>query len=253
MNKKAGFSAVFFLLFICLHLAGQGSVFGVKGGLTMGRQRWEQNFQNGMLFRYHGAAFIESLGSDSRFALFAQAGYHVKGSAIRFARGSFVDVNGQPVAVNPDPITFQFRNVALSVGAKQRLDNIDLGEKKVFYTVALRGDYTLSTELGPKGLAANDPFRLYYPQEEFVKRFNYGITASGGIEMPFNELAGMILEFSFSPDFSFQYNQPPLNNVINPNPFGGNTTVNLPQQRISNMVFELSLGFRFLHKIIYVE
>ncbi len=241
-------------LFWAWQAQAQGSAFGVKGGLTLGRQQWEQNFQNSILMRYHGAAFIESLGEDTRFALFAQAGYHVKGSAIRFARGSYIDVDGRPVNFNTDAQTFQFRNAALVVGAKQRLDNLDLGEKKAFYTFGIRGEYTLSTQLGPENLPVNSPLVLYYPQKEFVKRILYGFTVSGGIEMPFNDLAGMQIELSVSPDLSFQYNQPPLTNVINPGGnFGGPNTINLGQQRIRNLAFELSLGFRFLHKVVYVD
>ena len=42
-------------------------------------------------------------------------------------------------------------------------------------------------------------------------------------------------------------------NVINPNPFGGSNVIDIPQRQITNVTFELTLGFRFVNKIVYID
>ncbi|MBK9491348.1 MAG: hypothetical protein IPO07_23060 [Haliscomenobacter sp.] len=179
----------------------QSTAFGIKGGLTAGRQRWDNTFERDMLLRYHGIAFIESASEDSRFALFAQGGYHIKGSAIRTPRSAVTGSGGT---------IFDVPN-----------------------------EY--------------DIYTIYYPIPGFVRKLNYGITMGGGIEIPFDELVGVLVEFTVNPDFSYQYDQPPLENIINPNPWAPRGNISLPQRRSTNLTFELSFGFRFLRKVIYID
>lgn len=238
------------LFSITISLQAQSYAFGVKGGLTVGFQKWDQAFQRDPLYRYHAIAFIESAEEENQFSLFAQAGYHVKGSAVRTFRQTVI-VNGNQFIIPGMTIPFEFRNVSLTLGGKKKFD---LGiESKFYYLLGIRGDYTVSTKLRPDFVSENDPYALLYPVEPFVNKFNYGITAGGGLEFPFSEYIAGILEFTFNPDFSRQYNQPPIENVINPNPNGGSSTFTVRERQITNMTLEVTLGLRFLHKIIYID
>jgi hypothetical protein len=63
----------------------------------------------------------------------------------------------------------------------------------------------------------------------------------------------MVLEITVNPDFSKQYNQPRIDNIINPSPWASERTTSIPERSISNTTFELTLGFRFLHKYIIID
>lgn len=242
------------LAWLCCYgsLLAQGYAFGIKGGPSLGLQRWDNSFQRDPLLAYHGALFIESLATDARFALFAQGGLHLKGSSIRIPRTTAITTDNRTVEIPGQSTNFIFRNLAVSVGAKQKLD-LGLGNNKFYYLFGIRGDYTLSTDLGPAATGPFDWFAIYYPQPEFVRKINYGAIFGGGLELQLSELVGAFVEISVNPDFSAQYYQPEIRNIINPNPFGGGSLINIPERRINNTTVELSLGLRFLHKIIYVD
>lgn len=241
--------AIFVSLFFST-VSAQSYAFGVKGGLTVGTQKWDQSFQRDPLYRYHAIAFIESAPEENEFALFAQAGYHVKGSAIRTFRQTLV-IDGNQVIFPSMTTPFEFRNVSLTLGGKKKYD---LGlESKFYYMLGIRGDYTVSTVLRPDFVDETNPFVLIYPIEPFVNEFNYGVTVGGGLEFPFSEYIAGIIEFTVNPDFSNQYNQPQINNVINPNPNVQSSTITIRERQITNLTFEVTLGLRFLHKIIYVD
>lgn len=241
------------LIALWLPLAGQGGFyFGLKGGLTVGIQKWDQSFQRDPLLRYHGIIFTESYSEEDKTALFAQLGYHVKGSAIRtyrtvvqFPDGTFRDV---PARQTP----FEFENISLSVGAKQKFP-LGLGSNKVFYMIGIRGDYTVNTNLRPVNAEEFGVYNLIFPFEEFVNKFNFGAILGGGIQFEFTELVGGVLEFTVNPDFTRQYNQPEIPNVINPNPNFGSGTITIRERQISNTTFEVTLGLRFLRKVIYID
>lgn len=234
-------------------LSAQSYYFGVKGGLTVGIQQWGNSFSSREpLFRYHGIAFIESAEEDAPWALFAQLGYHIKGSATRTFRTTVPLPDGSSVTVPAREIPFEFRNASLTAGAKQKFD-LGYSGTKWYYMLGVRADYTLSTLLRPEFVEEDDPTAIYYPFEGFVNKFNYGITVGGGIDFTLGEFVGMFLEMTVNPDFSLQYNQPRINNLTNPNPFSQSQTTSIPQREIRNTTFELTLGFRFLHKIIYEE
>jgi hypothetical protein len=241
--------AIGFLLLHSLH--AQGYAFGLKGGLTVGFQRWDESFQRDPLFRYHGIAYIESLSENNEFGLFAQGGYHVKGSAIRTFPFTYQLSGGGFETVPGFTIPFEFRNVSLTLGGKKKYDfglNI-----KAFYLLGIRGDYTVSTKLRPDFIDENSPYALIYPIEPFVRKINYGATFGGGFEWMFSEYVGGVLEFTLNPDFSLQYNQPPIENIINPNPNFGANIITIPERQIRNVTLEVTLGLRFLHKIIYLD
>lgn len=234
-------------LLLCLALTAmttqaQSYAFGIKGGLTVGIQDWS-GFQQDPLFKYHAIAFIESAPEDNAFGLFAQAGYHVKGSAIR---GRFATniINNQPIQFTRE---FQFRNISLAVGAKQKYQ---IGQNaRTYYMFGVRGDYNINTNFGSFD-ESRAQFGLFYPLDDFVQKFTYGAILGGGFEFPFSEFIAGIVELSINPDFSYSYRQPQIPNVVNP--FTGNNTT-LSERLIRNVVIELSVGMRFLHKIEYID
>ena len=225
-----------------------GYYFGIKGGLSIGFQKWNA-FERDPLFRYHGIAFIES-ATEENVGLFAQAGYHIRGSAIRTP---VVTIQGISRPFDAFTVPFEFQNVALSIGAKQKFA-LGLGENKFYYLIGVRGEYTIGTNLRPDGITEDHPFFFSYPFDEFVNNINYGLIAGGGIEFNISEFVGALIELTVNPDFSKQYNQPEIPNVINPNQFsGGSSNITIRERNIVNTTFELSIGFRFLRRVEYVD
>lgn len=224
--------------------AAQSTAFVIQGGPTVGRQRWDNNFDNQLLFKYHGALAIESYENENnRNTLYLQMGYHVKGSANRFTYTTI----GQ--GINRFTVEFRFTNLSLILGAKQKIP-LGSGPNRLVYFGGIRGDYTVGTNL--KELAQGNIFlQSIYPQEGFVKKFMFGLTLGTGIELPFSELVGGQITLSIHPDLTNQYNQPPIPNVINPNSPG--QTYTIPERRIRNLTLELSFGVRLLKKVVYVD
>lgn len=240
--------SIILIISICMintaRVASQSYAFGVKGGLTIGLQQWD-GFERDPLFKYHGIAFIESAPEDNKFAVFAQAGYHPRGSAIRGGYYSNPFNSGQLERAPTQE--FIFRNIGLTLGGKQKYD-LGSGNGKVYYLIGVRGEYTFSTNLKEY----EDVNRIFpiYPYPELVNEFNYGVTAGGGFELNLSEFISGLLEFTVSPDFSRQYVQPPIVNVRDPFT-GQNRTIS--ETIIRNISFEVSLGFRFLRKIEYID
>lgn len=233
-----------FFCLISLSTFAQGSfAWGVKGGLSAGFQTWN-NYQRDPLFRYHGDIYIETYDGPDANALYAQAGYHVRGSALR--NQNFTNVLTGQVGRLPTQ-AFIFNNVAISTGFKQRFD---LGLNKGYYAVGIRGEYTLSDNLDDFQTLNTSIGSLYFPFPEAVRDFNYGLTLSGGLEFNFSELIGGIVEFSLSPDLSDQYRQPAIANVYDP--FTG-TERTIPERKIRNITAEISVGFRFLRIVEYID
>jgi hypothetical protein len=226
----------------------QGYAFGVKGGLAIGQQKWNTGgaSTNNLLFKYQGSAFIESVSASDKgqSVLFAEAGYHIRGSAFRYRSGIGYDLSGAQVKIDGFTEEFIFKNVGLILGAKRRGV---LGKEKAFFTVGIRGEYTVGTNL--ESAARNTLFVSSYPQKEFVRNFQYGLSISGGYDFAFSELIGGFVEFSVHPDLSLQYFRPAFP------AFDPYQRINIvvPEQGIRNTSFELSIGFRFLKKIEYID
>lgn len=229
------------MVFFAADVAAQSYAFGLKGRPNMAFQRWgESNRQ--ALWAYHAAAFIEGAPEGDGGAMYAQLGYHVRGSAYRFQAISF----GTNQFLGQRTDEFRFNNLALQLGFKSRMDNFT---SVLYYFFGVRGEYTLSTNL-----AEYDEFRaagLFYPVEGFVRKFNYGLSLGGGWEFPFGEFVNGVIEISFHPDFSRQYDAPRIDNVIDP--FFPGTFRTIPERRVINYTAEVSLGLRFLRKIIYID
>ena len=215
-------------------LPAQSFAFGLKGGPTLGVQRWQGSTTNDPLLKYHGLLYLSNLPrEESSGSLFAEAGYHIKGRAQRFRSG----VN--PFTGNTfDARTFQmqFRNASLSLGGRQRfLSNNNLN---AYYSMALRVEYNISHQLEIyEGLAAG------------INKFVYGVSLGGGFEFPFGELVSGIIDLRLSPDISRQIFVPPFEWN---NPWTGRQEV-FREQSIRNIALEISIGFRFLNKVILVD
>lgn len=240
------------LLAICFSAAtttvlGQGTVFGIKGGLTIGVQNW-QGIDQQPVFLPHGVISIEDVPENDAFALFASVGYQPKGSAIR--NRLFETLNNQ-VAQLPTQ-KFIFHNASLILGAKQKFE-AGRSDAKFFYSLGIRGDYTIATNLREFSDENNTPFFPTLPVNDptYLRRINYGVSVGAGTEYSLGEFVGMSLEFTLHPDFSFQYEQPEIPGVrLVP---GSSERGTLQERRIRNVTFEISLGFRFLRKVIYVD
>jgi hypothetical protein len=243
----------FFFLFSSLnYLTAQSYAFGLKGGLTIANQRFNggNTYNNGLLFRYHGALHIENAPDDPTSVLFAQIGFHTRGHARRSPRGVAINPsNNQLIEVPNFSEQFVFNNAALIVGVKRRGV---LSDEHAYYAIGLRGEYTVSNNLPAANPNLPLIYSLYYPSKEFVKKINYGLSLTGGYEKSFSELVGGFAEFTVHPDVSRQYFQPPINVNIR-DPFTGENYGTIPEQSIRNLTFELTIGVRFLRKIVYVN
>ena len=248
MKKIILFSAL--CAFLASSLAAQSYAFGLKSGLTLGNQQWSGIGNRNILYKYHGIAFIETADEDNKFALFAQAGYHQKGSALRFFSGNYTNPTTGKIETYPSSRTeYIFHNISLTLGGKKKFD---FSGYRFYYMFGVRGEYTAKTNLQKAPQLTG--FFNYQPNAASVRPWNFGVTAGGGTEFRFSEFVQGILEVSVSPDFSRQYYDPPYANFPIYDP-GTNTFIRgtLPEQSIRNFTFEISLGLRFLRKIQYVD
>lgn len=227
----------------CFDGHAQSYAFGVKGGATIGFQNW-QGFQRDPLYKYHGILFIETEDEDSPFSLFAQLGYHIKGTANRFNNATF-SLNGRDF--RPATQNFEFNTISLTAGGRNEIGF--WGNFIPYYLLGIRGDYTLSTNLSE--YAELSSFYASFPVDGFVRRWGYGVTLGGGVQLPFGDLVGGLLELTVNPNFSKQYYQPPIFDVIDP--FRPGNTINLRERNIYNISIELTLGIRFINKVIYID
>ena len=225
-------TVVLFLFVMSHHLSAQSYAFGLKGGPTIGLQRWNNYQGNDPLIAYHIVSFIETAQEQESGSLFAELGYHVKGRTVHFNSSVNPLTGGTYEARN---FQLKFNNASLSAGARKKFN---VGSSMAYYSLAVRGEYNISSEL-----------EIYEGFEAGINKVLYGITLGGGFEFPFSELIGGILDIRFSPDLSRQIFIPPFEWD---NPFTGNQEV-FREQSVKNIAFEISLGLRFLHKIIYDE
>ncbi|WP_235297579.1 hypothetical protein [Portibacter marinus] len=236
------FQAFVFAVLISFPIFGQSTVYGIKGGPLIGIQNWN-NSQRGPLLSGHVIVSAETWSEEDLNSLFAQLGYHNRGSSIRQL---FINPN---TGFNPQSRAFVFSNVGLTVGAKRR---IRAGTWSPFYSVGIRGEYTIRTNLDE---FQDDNFTAptAYPLNEFVEPWNYGLYAGGGTELRLTEYIGAVFELSVNPDLSRQYFQPPLNNVSIYNPWTGQTITSLRERTIRNVTLEFTVGLRFLRKVVYID
>jgi hypothetical protein len=225
-----------------------GYLFGLKGGLSLGNQDWS-GLETELLLGYHGAAYYETIPAGGRFSFFGQLGYHLRGS--RISRRRAFTFNGGGVTLPADD--FRFYNVSLALGGKSVVSYSRFGD--LYYLLGLRADYNVKTNLAEYDQltsTAGVAFRANYPIDspDFIRRITYGAVFGGGLAFPLTESMGGFVELRANPDFSLQYEQGAIENVIDP--FGaGNRT--LPARAIRNFTIEVSFGIRFLRKWRYVN
>jgi hypothetical protein len=249
MQQKVPFFVVF-IVFGAISTMAQSTAYVLQSGATLATQRWDGGLDRQPLLAWHGAIALESINNDDdRGSLFAQLGYHVKGSAVRVRYLNFGGTGAFQVTDR-----FKFNNISLILGAKQRKP-FGSGNSRFFYFGGVRCDYTVSTNLDEL-LEANisNPYALaFYPAPGYVNKWIGGLSIGGGLEFPFGELIGGELKCSIHPDFTYQYNQPPIRNLIITDPLfqGQNNTI--PERRIRNTAIELSLGLRLLRKVEIID
>ena len=229
--------AVLYIFFITIsshQCLGQSFYFGPKGGLSFALQNWNSS-ERDPLFATHAGLFIESADPELKGSIFAAAGYHTRGSSIRivnFNQGlNFTD-------------GYRFRNVSVILGAKKRIETTS--NSTPFYAFAIRAEYNINTNLSD----FEEYQSLFYPIDFYVNKFLYGVSVSGGFEFPMSEFVIPFVEFTVSPDLSLQYRQPALGNIISP--YNG-ATITIPERRIRNISFEVSVGFRFFREVVVID
>ncbi len=239
MFKKSLFAILLFLISFCGIKAQAGFYFGPKAGLTLASQNWNETERKPLL-SYHFAVFIESIDIDYKGSLFAQLGYHTRGSSLSvFNLTSGLRLNDG----------YKFRNIALTLGAKKRIITSSLSTP--YYLFGIRAEYNIANNLNEfDDRFGNSPSSLFYPKEPFVNKFTYGVSIGGGIEFLGSAYVQPTVEFTISPDFSFQYQSPLIPNVISPY---DESTISIPERRIRNVTFEISLIVRFLREVVYVD
>lgn len=201
----------------------QYAAHGLKGGLTIGTQKWNGQDREA-LFSYHAGYVYESYTSSDKFSYLVELGYHVKGSAVRT---NFYDLSG-----NFRQITTRnkFGQAGLLLGAKSLLD-VNFGGGNVYYMIGGRLEYTVT-----------DTIETIANLSRYINRFNYGITVGGGLEFKIADKALAFLEVQISPDFSQQIFMPPGNYVAN---YQGNTVfVQFQEQKVINTAVEVTVGVK---------
>jgi len=211
------------LFIFCFLISGllsvaQSTSYSVRTGLTLSNQRWGSADRD-ILLAPHFALGIAANTSE-KTSLFAEVGYHLKGSVLRI--NNLFDQNGMELPQNTFPA--KFHNIGVLLGARSSLWEMD--NMNSYYLVGLHGTYTVA-----------DTIELSFITSEFTKKFNYGLTAGAGIEFNIGKLMPFV-EVHIVPDISPQVFVPPVVVRIN----GQNQ--DWPEQRIVNFAFQISVGLR---------
>ncbi len=245
MNRITVSLLIFLFVLLTGNTNAQSYAFGLKGGVTAALQTWD-NYGRDPLYNTHAVLFIES-ADDDKGSVFAQLGYHVKGAANRpKGRTIYRDLQGNLVEYKPSVVEYEFYNLSLTAGFKKKYP---FGSNFAYYMLGIRGDYTLKTNFN-QFEEINKAF-FFFPTDTYVNKWNYGVTVGGGFEFPFSELVRGMIEFTVNPDFSRQYRQPPINNLINL--YDPGQIYSIPERQINNITLEITLGIRFMNKIEYIE
>ncbi|MCZ2102508.1 MAG: hypothetical protein LC107_13335 [Chitinophagales bacterium] len=238
------FRSVLFLCVCWLYSApmhAQSFWFGVKGGMAMNNQSWGSGsaslgINRSALFTMNGDIFAETLDEDKKGALYAQLGYHTRGSALRYF-SVLSDFRSN--------VKYKFNNIVLELGAKKSLDLIP--GMNAYFILGVRGEYTVGSNLD--AITRTNIGELVSP--DYIRNLNYGVTFGGGFEKEVSELSNVFIEFSIQPDLSFQYEQFPIDNIRNP--WIPNERVDLPLTQVRNLSIEAKVGIKFLRKVIYLD
>jgi hypothetical protein len=231
---------LFFLFYFSTQGTSQSYWFGAKTGLSVNWQSWGgqsgSSLDRNQLLSIPIDIFIESYDEEGKGSFYAQLGYRTRGTSYRFLN-NFGTANTN--------LEYKFNNIVLETGIAKSIKSLT-GLLAPFYKVGLRGEYTVSTNLDNFLAFSN----VFYPSNDFVRRFPFGFTVGGGFNYNIEDLYGLSFEFTVNPDIGLQYEQPPVGNVRDP--FSGQL-VTLELQQIRNLSLEFKLGIRFLRKVEYID
>lgn len=201
------------------------SVFGLKGGLLLGSQKWN-HAKRDPIISYSGYMWWDFQSSTSSNLMF-QMGYRRPGSAIR-TRNAYVAHSGGVVTEIPSMTReFAFHNVSFMFGGKSRY--FEGPRFTSYYLIGGRLDINVAHK--------NE---FYGDFQDFVQWFTYGINVGTGIEIPIGN-SDLVVELQLAPDLAPQIHVPA---GMYYNPYTYQTTP-MPEQRIHNFAGELMLGWRF--------
>ena len=202
----------------------QYAAHGVKGGLTIGMQKWNGQDRDA-LFSYHAGYVYESYTSSDKFSYLVELGYHVKGSA---ARSTYRDFNNVPRQITTRN---KFGQVGLLFGAKNLIDK-EFAGGDLYYMIGARVEYTVM-----------DSVETLANLDRYINKFNYGMTVGGGLQFKLADKILGFIEVQISPDFSQQIFMTPGTYLAN---YGGNTVaINVSEQKVINLAVEITAGFKF--------
>ncbi len=203
--------------------------FGIKGGPTVAYQQWNGFQGTNPLLTYHVMAHLESYGKESAF--YFNLGINNKGRGLRY--NDYINpISGN--VIRGGYVNVVFKNIEAGTGIKKYFGVS--GDFEFFYSFGLRGSYTYDAKYG----------RINYITNDAIRKWNYGVSAGGGIRFIKSEFVRPLLHISFSPDLSQQVNIPPQQYD---SPSGNRFTV--PEQQIRNLSLEVGITLQFLRKVVY--
>lgn len=227
MNK---FYAILSLSFLCLTLSAQNTSLGLKGGFTLASQSWD-GFQRQTLPTYHALGIFESRGEwntsgnmPRRSGFRLELGYRQRGSAVRtqFVRPGSNDITRQ-LRKN------QFHHISLMLGAKGEYKLG--GQAAAYYIAGINIGYTFSDTL------------LFVGLDNYINDFTIGVALGAGIDY---DLGGISLfaEAAIFTDFTRQIYVPAGLPFVFYDSSGRPQQSVYPEQKVTNLALELSVGFR---------
>lgn len=203
----------------------QDNAYGALGGLTLGTQKWN-GFDRDPLLTWNGRFFYESLLNE-RLSVVGEVGLHNRGSGIL---AQYIVSGTGKLETNYSKMVF--RNVSVLGAAKQVYEvkeNIE-----AYMKLGIRVEYTVA-----------DTFDIFEEYSEAIRPFNYGVTFGGGFHFgPKDGPLQFILDAQVSPDFSQQLYAPSAN-IWNRYTQQFQT---FPEQKVTNLSIEITLGIRFVNK-----
>jgi len=200
--------------------------YGIKTGVGLNNQNWQRGVTTNLIFTPSFDIFAETYDPGSLSILYAQFGFHQRGSSL----GGFGFRN---------LATYKYSNAVVEIGGKRKA----LRKEKYtgYYLLGLRAEYTIFDNLGS---ATTSLYNFVDPV--FVNKFVYGATVGGGFDYQLDDYQTVFVEVSFSPDLSPQYNQTQTFQVPNPFPQNGNPFVTIPAQQVRNFSLEVKIGYKWL-------
>lgn len=219
-----------------IHLSGQdeyteeeyydsGTYVGIKGGFGLGSQIWQNQLTNEVILVPSFDVFSETFDAYSFSSLYAQLGYHQRGSGLGIGTQVFA--------------SYRFHNMALELGGKRIFHEIN--NRNIYWLIGVRGEYTLGTNINSQRTSLN--FNAL--DQRFVNKINYGMSVGIGIQQELEHQQVVFIDLVFNPDFSNQYDQPLILGPFQ-NPFNTAQSIFIDPQAVRNYTLELKIGYKWL-------